>query len=224
MKPRELHQLFHRSAVLAVIFSAAALSASAVTPDFSITGTAVTVVQGAIANNTSTITVTPVGGFTGSVALTAAITSSPANAVAIPALSFGTTTPVNITGSGAGTAILTISTTAPTVGCLDNTAAVHRVPLWTAGGAALACTLLFGIPARRRSWRKVLGLLFLLVTLTSGTLACSGQKQMVACPALVGAGTTPGTYTVTVTGTSTSTTTTGTVALTVMASPAVDAR
>ena len=223
MKPRGLHQLFYRSAVLAVIFSAAALPASAVTPDFSITGTAVTVFQGATTGNASTITVTPVGGFTGSVALTAAVTSSPANSVVPPTLSFGTTTPVNITGAGAGTATLTISTTSPSSPGCTNVAADSRTFLsYTAGGAALACILLFGIPARKQIWRTLPGMLFLLIALTSGTLACSGQQQMIACPAVIRAGTTPGAYTVT--GTSTSTTTTGTVTLTVLASPALNAR
>jgi len=218
MKPRGLHQLFYRSAILAVIVSAAALPASAVTPDFTITGTAVTVVQGATTGNTSTITVTPVGGFTGSVALAAAVTSSPANAVVPPTLSFGSTSPVTITGTTAGTATLIISTTAQSSPGCTNTAADSRSFLsYTAGGAALACILLLGIPARRQIWRTSLGMLFLLVALTSGTLACSGQQQMIACPAVIRAGTTPGTYTVTVTGTSTSTTTTGAVTLTVTA-------
>jgi len=48
------------------------------------------------------------------VAMTAALTVSPNGAQDLPTVSFGTTTPVNITGTSAGTATLTITTTAPT--------------------------------------------------------------------------------------------------------------
>ena len=78
-------------------------------------GTSVSVAPGATAGNASTITLTPGGGFTGNVALTAAITSSPTGAQDPPSLSFGSTTPVDITGTSAGTATLTILTTAATL-------------------------------------------------------------------------------------------------------------
>jgi hypothetical protein len=84
--------------------------ASVTVAGFTIAGTAVTVYPGPIAM--STITVTPAGGFTGSVALTAAITSSPGGAQSLPTLSFGGTSRVSITGATGGIATLTISTTA----------------------------------------------------------------------------------------------------------------
>ena len=83
-------------------------------PDFTISGTPVDVSAGAITGNTSTITVTPSGGFTGSVALSAAITGRPANAQSMPELSFSSNNPVSITSSLPGTATLTITTTAAT--------------------------------------------------------------------------------------------------------------
>lgn len=79
-------------------------------PGFALSGTGV----GAGVGNTSTITVTPAGGFTGSVVLTAAITSSPAGATSPPSLSFGSSTPVSITGTSPGTATLTVTTTTAT--------------------------------------------------------------------------------------------------------------
>ncbi len=183
-------------------------------PSFTITGTAVTVTAGATTGNTSTITVTPAGGFTGSVALTAAVTSSPAGALDPPTLSFGSTSPVSITGPSAGTATLTISTTAANT-CVAASLTHRRVPWYPAGGAALACILLFGIPGRRCSWRRMHGLLTLLVALTCGVLACGGGgRNVVNCGPII-PGTTAGTYIVTVTGTSGSTTATGTVTLTV---------
>jgi hypothetical protein len=74
--------------------------------------------------------------------------------------------------------------------------------------------LLCSIPAQRRSWRTMLGAIAILVALTSGMLACGGSGGR-ACPLVIVAGTTPGTYTATVTGTSGALTEAGTVTLTV---------
>jgi hypothetical protein len=163
----------------------------------------ITLAPGATTGNTSTITVTPAGGFTGNVALSAALTSSPNGAQSLPALSFGSTSPVSITGASAGTATLTITTTAGG-GCTQAYQIQRPVPWYAAGGAALACLLLFGIPARRRSWRTMLGMMALLFALGSGVLACGGNSGS-SCVAVTSPGTTPGTYTITVTGTSSGT-------------------
>jgi hypothetical protein len=183
-------------------------------PGFTITGTAVTVTAGATTGNTSTITVTPSGGFTGSVALTAAVTSGPAGAQDPPTLSFGSTSPVNISGTAAGTATLTIATTAPN-NCGNAAYQTPRGVFWYTGiGAALAFVLLFGVPARRRRWRLALAMLALLVALAVGWLACGGGGSIRNCGPII-PGTTAGTYTITVTGTSGAITATAPVALTV---------
>ncbi len=98
--------------------SATGTATVTVTPGFTISGGAVTVSPGATTGNTSTITVTPSRGFIGSVAMTAAITSEPSGAQDLPTLSFGATSPVAITGASAGTATLTITTTAATSAAL----------------------------------------------------------------------------------------------------------
>jgi hypothetical protein len=184
---------------------------SAAVPTFSIAGTAVSVAPGATTGNTSTITVTPAGGFTGSVALTAAVTSSPTGAQDLPTLSFGSTSPIVISGANAETATLTISTTAATSGALVYPK--RQGVLWyAAGGATLACLLLFGIPARRRRWQTMLGILVLLVALAGGAVACGGSSGGGGSG---NSGTTAGSYTITVTGTLGSTSATGTVTLTV---------
>ena len=188
---------------------------TAVSPSFTVSGTAVTVsAPGATTGNTSTITVTPTGGFTGSVALTAVIATSPSGAQYPPTLSFGATSPVSITGTNAGTATLTISTTAPTSAALVYPKR-PGVPWYAAGGATLACLLLFGIPARRRSWRTMLGMLFLLVAFGGGVLACGGGGSGGGGGGSGNPGTTAGAYTVTVTGTSGSLTQTTTLTVTV---------
>jgi len=181
-------------------------------PSFMVAGTIVTVSPGASTANSSTITVTPTGGFTGSVALTASVTSSPAGAQDQPTLSFGSTSPVTITGTSAGLATLTISTTAATNAKLTYPKR-QRTPWYPIGGAALASVLLFAVPARRRAWRAILGILVLLVILTDGMLACGGGTG--GGGGVGNTGTTAGTYTVTVTGTSGAVTGTGAVSLTV---------
>jgi len=171
---------------------------------FTITGTAVTVAPGAASGNTSTITITPSGGFTGSVQLIAAITNSPSGAVELPTLSFTTNPVIN-----SGTTTLTITTTAPV-----SPTTISKGPgsWYAAGGATLACLLLFGIPARRRSWRTMLGMLLLLVALAGGVLGCGSTNTFITPET---PGTTEGTYTITVIGTSGATTESGTVSLTV---------
>jgi hypothetical protein len=195
--------------------SAAVSVTTSVTPNFAVSGKSVTVAPGASTGNTSTITVTPSGGFTGSVALTATITSSPTGAEYLPILSFGSTTPVSINGAGAGTATLTISSTAATSASLVRHMR-RGFPWYTEGGAALACILFIGVRTRRRGWRTMLGMLALLVTLTGGVLACGGGGSgSVGSGGNGNPGTTAGTYTITVTGTSGTTTATGMVTLTV---------
>ncbi len=184
---------------------------TAVQAGISLNGTAVSVIPGATTGNTSTITVTPAGGFTGDVALTAAVTSSPSGAQYTPTLSFGTTSPVSITSATAQTATLTIATTGVTAlaryepGRLDER-------WYGAGGAALACLWLIAIPARRRRWRTLLGLATLLALTSLGVSSCGGGS-IHSIP--VASGTTAGSYQITVTGTSGSVTATTVVNLTV---------
>jgi hypothetical protein len=176
---------------------------AAPTPGITISASPSSLTVTAGKSDASTITVTPSGGFTGSVTLTAAITSSPNGAVNPPTMSFGSTSPVSITGASSGTAALTLSTTAPGSSTCTAASPMHRgVPWYTEGGAALACILFFGIPARRRSWRNLLGMLGFLAILTGGIVACgSSGGSSNNCPGPATPGTTAGAYTVTVTAT-----------------------
>lgn len=134
-------------------------------------------------------------------------------------MSFGSTTPVSISGTNPGTATLTISTTATSNAALFRS---RRLGVrWCAvGSTTLACILLFGIPARRSGWRSKLTMLALFVILGGNVLACGGGSgggggNSGGSGGTGNPGTTAGTYTVTVTGTSGTTTATGTLALTV---------
>jgi hypothetical protein len=177
-------------------------------------GGAISVNPGATSGNTSTITVTPSGGFTGNVTLTAALTSSPNGASDLPTFSFGTTSPVSITGASAGTGTLTVSTTAATSSALI-WPRFRRNPWYAAGGASLACLLLLGIPARRRRIQTMLGMLLLLAFLVSAVVSCGGSGSKNGGGGGGNPGTTTGSYTITVTGTAGSITETTVVNLTV---------
>lgn len=182
-------------------------------PSFSISGNSVTLAAGASSGNTSTVTVTPFGGFSGSVTLTAQVTAAPATAQSAPAVLFGATSPVAVASNQAATAILTIETTARTSSSIE----VPGRPTgrwYAAGGATLACVLLFGVPVRRRRWRSLLGLVALFIAVSAGATACTGGNAGINS-AFAGAGTTAGNYTITVTGISGTTVATGTISLTV---------
>lgn len=161
------------------------------TPGFTLSGTSVTVPAGAMTGNSSTITVTPTGGFTGPITLSAVISTMPSDVVYIPSYSFGGTSPVTIGGSSPGQATLTFLTK----GRIEISQSAPPRPSgrwWPVGGIALACVLLFGIPAPRRGWQSMLRMLLLLPILAAGATACVNDNWVAS----------KGAYTVTVTGVS----------------------
>jgi hypothetical protein len=107
---------------------------------------------------------------------------------------------VSISGATNGTATLTITTTAPTSGCSAENQPQPGLP-WYSGGAALACLLLFGLPAKRRKWHAFLGLVTLCFALATGLAACGGGSSTKACTNVATAGTSTGPYAITITGT-----------------------
>jgi len=170
---------------------------------FALSGTAISIASGA--SGTSTITVTPSGGFTGTVSLACAIASSPAQAVDMPTCSMSQ--PTAISGSQAVTATLTVNTTGAS-------ASLHRNRMLLYGGeTVLAAVFVFWLPTRRRKWQALLGLLVFAI-LTVGVNGCSSTGGKIST-GKTGSGTTSGAYTVTVTGTSGSLQATTAVTLTV---------
>jgi hypothetical protein len=152
----------------------------------------ISVGPGATTGNTSTLTVTPSGGFTGAVDLTAKLTTQPANANDVP--TFALPTSVTISGTTPATATLTVFTTAPTTSALTSPLKNY----FLGGGAALAMVLFFGIPARRRAWRTLFGL-FVAVVLISGVGCSTSTPVNHGGGGQPNPGTTAGTYTFTVT-------------------------
>ncbi len=143
-------------------------------------------------SGTSTITVTPSGGFTGAVTLTCAV--SPTNETATPTCTV--TSPVNLTGTAAGTATLTVNTTAASAAL--EMPKLRLLPI--GGGAAMAAMLFLVLPAKRRRMRTLLGALVLMVGIGFSAGCGGGSKTTTTPPAGTG-GTTLGTYTVTVSAT-----------------------
>jgi len=148
---------------------------------------------------TSTITLTSSTDYTGTVTLTCALTSSPSGASDLPTCSptSGAGTITVTAGAPGATGSVTVTTTAAT-------ALMKRPPMggWAeaGSGAALALLVFFGIPARRRGWRAMLGALVLLATLGS-LAACGGGSGSSSGGGGGNSGTTTGSYTFTVTGT-----------------------
>jgi hypothetical protein len=176
------------------------------TPSWAISNAGnIAVAQGS--NGTTPITVTPAGGFTGTVALTCTFVS---NAGTDPATCSMNPASASVTGSSAVPTTLTVNTIAPTTTTSRNES---RKLFWpSAGGATLALLLFFGLPRARRNWLAMLGLLVLFVSF--GALGCGGGG---GGHTTTTGGTTPGSYSVTVTGTSGTTVQSTTVTVTVTA-------
>jgi hypothetical protein len=127
-------------------------------PTFTISATNVAIATpGETTGNTSAITVTPVEGFTGQVNLTTAFVSGPTGAISPPTVTLSASS-ATIAGTTPGTATATIATTALTY-AMQRPA--DKIPgrWYEGGGITLAGLLLLGIPARRRGWPAMLGLL-----------------------------------------------------------------
>ena len=152
-------------------------------------------------SSTSTITgATSSTDYAGTVTLNSCTltSSSVTNPNAPPTCSVsGTITYASGTATGSGTA--TIFTTAASTSGLVRPVPAGKGRGWlgAGSGAVLALLFFFGIPARRRNWRAMLGMALLLAALSSLS-ACGGSSGggTTTIP-----GTSAGTYTFTVSGT-----------------------
>ena len=161
---------------------------------FSLEASATTAIANPGGSATSTITATAIAGYTGTATLTACtlVNYTPGDAD-LPTCSLSGTT---LTMGGAGV-IATVLTTSS-----NSSLAYPKMPGkgrgWEgAGGGALLASLLFlGIPARRRGWRSMLGILVVMAAL--GSLSACGSSSSSTSG---GTGTTPDNYIFMVTAT-----------------------
>jgi hypothetical protein len=173
--------------------------------------TSITIGRGATTGNTGTISVVGTNGFSGTVSLSCKVSTAMTNVNDMPSCTLNPAS-VTISGTGAQTSTLTISTTAAT-----SSENQLKKGLWpSAGGAALALLVFFAVP-KRRNWLGMMCILALLVFV--GILGCGGGGGSQGGGGGGGggnSGTTVGNYTITVTGTSgTISATVGTITLTV---------
>jgi len=145
---------------------------------------------------TSTITVSTTTGYAGAVSVSCALTSYPSGATDLLVCTSSGSTVTLGSGTSTGATVVNVSSTASTMAAGRSTPDETRRG-WVGGGAILALLLFFGIPARRRSWRSMLGILVLIAAFgvisgCSNNLNGAGKNSR---------GTTAGSYTFTITGT-----------------------
>jgi hypothetical protein len=163
------------------------VNASTTPAGFALSGTQVSIASLGT-NGSSTITVTPAGGFTGQVNLKCAMTTAPSGVNDNPTCTFGSTNSVFISGTASATATMTVNT--------STTAAALHLPhrgswVGSTGGVLVAGLIFFFLPTRRRNRFAMLALLIMAVA--AGAIGCGGSSK----PTVDGTGA----FTFTVTGT-----------------------
>lgn len=154
---------------------------------------------------TSTLTIKASSSYSGTISLACtAGASNPSNQSGDAPTCTVSPSPITLGGTNgnSATATVSISTTAASAQMQK-----PRIGGWMAGGGtALALLVFFGIPARRRRWRTLLGMVALLIAF-GGFSACGGGGGSGGTGGTGGGGgnsnpgTVAGTYTFTVTGT-----------------------
>jgi hypothetical protein len=124
-------------------------------------------------SGSSSVMVTPVNGYTGTVTLTAVTTSLPSGATSATTPVFTGST-VTLSGTAGGTGTVTVGTTAATTASVR--AASSKGAGWykAAGGTALAALLFFFLPLPSRRWRKMLSALLMVVAVSFVAVGCGG--------------------------------------------------
>jgi subtilase family serine protease len=142
---------------------------------YSLAASAVTIAAPST-SGTSTVTATAVGGYTGTITLTCSVAPL-TGGVDTPTCSGSTITVAS--GQTTATGTITLSTTAAASAAASRNvradASEPGIRPWIgASGAALACVLLVGIPARRRGWKAWLGVFLLMASFGGVLVGCGG--------------------------------------------------
>ena len=119
---------------------------------------------------TGDVSLTAGSAYSGTLAVSCTLTSSPAGAQSLPVCSLNPTT-VTLASGATGTTALTITTTAASTASLVPPAQLRFRELGGAG-SLLAVLVMLGIPARRRRWASMLVLLFFVII--AGAAGCGG--------------------------------------------------
>ena len=159
----------------------------------------------AVASGSTTnlsVTVTGSGSYIGTVSLTCALTAYPSGARIgdLPTCTGGQAVTLNpALGWTAATVNFQVSTMAPASSELAKPK-LRKGQGWAGGGAVLAFLVFLGIPARRRSWLSMLGVLVAVMVLGSMAGCVNALDVRSDTAGSASSGTTAGSYTFTVTG------------------------
>jgi subtilase family serine protease len=137
-----------------------------------VTVTPATIAPGASA--TAVVTVAATSGYAGTVTLTCQQTGGPSTGDGTSCTLAGGAGVTLSSGTTSGTVTFSVSTAAPVAAV---TYPQIRKNGWAGAGtgAVLAVLMLIGIPARRKSWRQMLGVLVLMTAL-GGLAGCGGSS------------------------------------------------
>jgi endoglucanase len=163
----------------------------AANPSFALTSSGSIAIASPGQSGTSTVFITPLNGFTGTVSLSCSVSGGPSGASHTPNCTVPSS--ASVTGTAAASATVSVTTTGSTTSSL--TGAVWPGMLMRGVGcSALACVFVLFIPSRLR--RGLLSL-FIVTVATLSLVACDGGSSGEGNSTST---TTAGTYTVTVTG------------------------
>ena len=147
-----------------------------VPPTFTISATSpAAIAPGAPA--TSTVTVNGGNGYTGTVTLTCALTSSPAGATELPTCSAATSAVTLSSTVSTGTTTVSINTTAAASGGLRRAHLGGSKWFKAAGGSVLLAVLIFFVPGDKRKWRNMLAACMLVFAVGFATIGCGSSSR-----------------------------------------------
>ncbi len=159
------------------------------------------------ASATAVVTVSALNGYTGTVSLTCQQNTTTLGGDGTTCSGGGSSAPVNLATCGSNCSVsFTIGTTAPVSAALERPKLPHSNKsgwLGVGSGAILSLLVFCGIPARRRSWRSMLGVLVALAVMGGLSSCTSGSSSGGGGGGQGNPGTTAGSYTYTVAATPT---------------------
>ncbi len=138
-------------------------------PGFTLSATPLSFTAGASTGNASTVTVTPAGGYTGTITLSAVVTAAPAGAVSAPTFTGST---VAITNGSPQTGTITIATTP--IPSYVRASGSGIAWFKAAGGTTILGLLFFFLPLGTRRGRKILSLIALVFAVGFTIAGCGG--------------------------------------------------
>lgn len=146
---------------------------------FTISASDLTVTAGATSGNTSNITITPSGNYSGTVTWTATVTAAPSGAVGLPTFTYTPTSGLTFTNGGAAQSGTVVVDTTGTSAMLHKSspyeyASNGRNWFKAAGGFVFASFLLFFVPGRIRKARNLLMTLLLTIACAFTIIGCGG--------------------------------------------------